>query len=229
MELLSLVYRQYCWPFIAITLLSLLSAVSGIGVIAFIINHLSNQSGIRCRSWASLSALLLLLLQITLGSQLALTTLGHHFCLTGCAAACSSNCWIPTSPVRVRAGAALASLPATSVRSPSPRAPAGAGVQGLVLTLGSHLPGLLSPALLGVTALWVTVTMVVGWLLVNWFIATWRTCARPKTGSTRTTSPSSPGARAGAQPRACPFVYHQLYEQNARDYWEQIIAPIPTT
>jgi len=79
MELLSLVYRQYRWPFIAITLLSLLSAVSGIGVIAFINQSLVESVGDPLPVLGQLIGLILLLLVITLGSQLALTTLGHHF------------------------------------------------------------------------------------------------------------------------------------------------------
>ncbi|HHW4805811.1 TPA: multidrug ABC transporter permease/ATP-binding protein, partial [Salmonella enterica] len=78
-ELLSLVYRQYRWPFIAITLLSLLSAVSGIGVIAFINQSLIESVGDPLPILGQLVGLVLLLLVITLGSQLALTTLGHHF------------------------------------------------------------------------------------------------------------------------------------------------------
>ena len=36
MELLSLVWRQYRWPFLGVIALSLLSAALGIGLIAFI-------------------------------------------------------------------------------------------------------------------------------------------------------------------------------------------------
>lgn len=67
MELLSLVYRQYRWPFIAITLLSLLSAVSGIGVIAFINQSLIESIGEPLPILGQLVALIVLLLVITLG------------------------------------------------------------------------------------------------------------------------------------------------------------------
>ena len=66
MELLSLVYRQYRWPFIAITLLSLLSAVSGIGVIAFINQSLIESVGDPLPILGQLVGLVLLLLVITL-------------------------------------------------------------------------------------------------------------------------------------------------------------------
>lgn len=66
MELLSLVYRQYRWPFIAITLLSLLSAVSGIGVIAFINQSLIESVWDPLPILGQLVGLVLLLLVITL-------------------------------------------------------------------------------------------------------------------------------------------------------------------
>ena len=68
MELLSLVYRQYRWPFIAITLLSLLSAVSGIGVIAFINQSLIESVGDPLPILGQLVGLVLLLLVITLAA-----------------------------------------------------------------------------------------------------------------------------------------------------------------
>ncbi len=78
MELLVLVWRQYRWPFISVMALSLASAALGIGLIAFI-----NQRLIETADTSLLLpeflGLLLLLMAVTLGSQLALTTLGHHF------------------------------------------------------------------------------------------------------------------------------------------------------
>ena len=172
--MLSLVYRQYSWPFIAITLLSLLSAVSGIGVIAFINPSLVESVGDPLPVLGQLLGLILLLLVITLGSQLALTTLGHHFVYRLRGRLLKQL--LDTDVARIRQlgqGPLLASLSSdigqitiAFVRLPEL-------VQGLVLTVGSALYlGWLSPALLGVTALWVTVTMVVGWLLA---LHPWRT------------------------------------------------------
>ncbi|MDX7862376.1 multidrug ABC transporter permease/ATP-binding protein [Aeromonas caviae] len=226
MELLSLVYRQYRWPFIAITLLSLLSAVSGIGVIAFINQSLIESVGDPLPILGQLVGLVLLLLVITLGSQLALTTLGHHFVYRLRGRLLKQL--LDTDVARLRQigqGPLLASLSSdigqitiAFVRLPEL-------VQGLVLTLGSIIYlGLLSPALLGVTALWVTVTMVVGWLLVN---RVYRHLAHMRQAEDRLYQ-NYESIIAGCKELAlnrerAHFVYHQLYEQNARDYREQII------
>ncbi|MGU5753855.1 multidrug ABC transporter permease/ATP-binding protein [Aeromonas caviae] len=226
MELLSLVYRQYRWPFIAITLLSLLSAVSGIGVIAFINQSLIESVGDPLPILGQLVGLVLLLLVITLGSQLALTTLGHHFVYRLRGRLLKQL--LDTDVARLRQigqGPLLASLSSdigqitiAFVRLPEL-------VQGLVLTLGSIIYlGLLSPALLGVTALWVTVTMVVGWLLVN---RVYRHLAYMRQAEDRLYQ-NYQSIIAGCKELAlnrerAHFVYHQLYEQNARDYREQII------
>ncbi|MBS4713704.1 multidrug ABC transporter permease/ATP-binding protein [Aeromonas caviae] len=226
MELLSLVYRQYRWPFIAITLLSLLSAVSGIGVIAFINQSLIESVGDPLPILGQLVGLVLLLLVITLGSQLALTTLGHHFVYRLRGRLLKQL--LDTDVARLRQigqGPLLASLSSdigqitiAFVRLPEL-------VQGLVLTLGSIIYlGLLSPALLGVTALWVTVTMVVGWLLVN---RVYRHLAHMRQAEDRLYQ-NYQSIIAGSKELALNrerayFVYHQLYEQNARDYREQII------
>ena len=77
MELLRLVFHHYRWPFLGAIALSLLSAGLGVGVIAFI-----NQRLIEVGSMAALPqflGLLVVLLAVTLSTQLALTVLGHHF------------------------------------------------------------------------------------------------------------------------------------------------------
>ncbi|MCJ7928022.1 multidrug ABC transporter permease/ATP-binding protein [Aeromonas sp. LsrichE-8G] len=226
MELLSLVYRQYRWPFIAITLLSLLSAVSGIGVIAFINQSLIESVGDPLPILGQLVGLVLLLLVITLGSQLALTTLGHHFVyrLRGrllkqlLDTDVARLRQIGQVPLLASLSSDIGQITIAFVRLPEL-------VQGLVLTLGSIIYlGLLSPALLGVTALWVTVTMVVGWLLVN---RVYRHLAHMRQAEDRLYQ-NYQSIIAGCKELAlnrerAHFVYHQLYEQNARDYREQII------
>lgn len=79
MELLSLVWRQYRWPFLGVIALSLLSAALGIGLIAFINLRLITSVDTSLRVLPEFLGLLGLLMAVTLGSQLALTTLGHHF------------------------------------------------------------------------------------------------------------------------------------------------------
>lgn len=79
MQLLLLVWRQYRWPFIAVMALSLASAALGIGLIAFINVRLIEMTDTSLSVLPEFLGLLLLLMAVTLGSQLALTTLGHHF------------------------------------------------------------------------------------------------------------------------------------------------------
>lgn len=79
MELLVLVWRQYRWPFISVMALSLASAALGIGLIAFINQRLIETADTSLLVLPKFLGLLLLLMAVTLGSQLALTTLGHHF------------------------------------------------------------------------------------------------------------------------------------------------------
>ena len=79
MQLLLLVWRQYRWPFIAVMALSLASAALGIGLIAFINVRLIEMADTSLAVLPEFLGLLLLLMAVTLGSQLALTALGHHF------------------------------------------------------------------------------------------------------------------------------------------------------
>ena len=96
MELLLLVWRQYRWPFISVMALSLASAALGIGLIAFINQRLIETVDTTLMVLPEFLGLLLLLMAVTLGSQLALTTLGHHLS-TDCVANLSNGFWTPTS------------------------------------------------------------------------------------------------------------------------------------
>ena len=79
MELLRVVYHQYRWPFLAVMALTMASAGLGIGIIAFINQYLMEAGGDALAVLPMFLALLALLMAVTLGSQLALTTLGHYF------------------------------------------------------------------------------------------------------------------------------------------------------
>lgn len=65
--------------FISVMALSLASAALGIGLIAFINQRLIETADTSLLVLPEFLGLLLLLMAVTLGSQLALTTLGHHF------------------------------------------------------------------------------------------------------------------------------------------------------
>lgn len=169
MELLAIVYRQYRTPFLIIMLLSLASAVVGIGVIAFINQQLIEASAAPWQVLPKFLGLVLLLLVVTLGAQLALTTLGHHFVYDLRARLIKRILDTDTETLeRIGSAGVLASLSAdvrnvtiAFVRLPEL-------VQGVVITIGAVLYlAWLSPGMLAVTALWVTFTMVVGWFLVQ--------------------------------------------------------------
>ncbi|MFC4258091.1 multidrug ABC transporter permease/ATP-binding protein [Marinobacter lacisalsi] len=169
MELLAIVYRQYRTSFSIILLLSMASAVVGIGVIAFINQQLIETSAAPWQVLPQFLGLVLLLLVVTLGAQLALTTLGHHFVYDLRARLIKRILDTDTETLeRIGSAGVLASLSAdvrnvtiAFVRLPEL-------VQGVVITIGATLYlAWLSPGMLAVTALWVVFTMVVGWLLVQ--------------------------------------------------------------
>ncbi|GKW23250.1 multidrug ABC transporter permease/ATP-binding protein [Pectobacterium carotovorum subsp. carotovorum] len=169
MELLRIVYQQYRWPFLAVIILSLLSAALGIGLIAFINLQLIETVNQSLSVLPQFLGLLLLLMGVTLVSQLALTTLGHHFVyrLRGQ----FIKRILDTNIARIeQIGSAqlLASLSSdirnitiAFVRLPEL-------IQGIVLTIGSAAYlAWLSPKMLVVTSVWIAVTLWGGFMLVS--------------------------------------------------------------
>ncbi|UQI41518.1 multidrug ABC transporter permease/ATP-binding protein [Vreelandella venusta] len=168
MELFKIIWRDYRWPFLAVVLLSLASAGLGIGVIAFINQRLLGTFTDPWRILPEFLGLVALLLAITLASQLALTTLGHHFVYRLRGQLIKRI--LDTDIERIeQIGSArlLASLSSdvryitvAFVRLPEL-------VQGGVLTVGATAYLVwLSPTMLMVTALWVIFTILVGMRLV---------------------------------------------------------------
>ncbi|WP_350327023.1 multidrug ABC transporter permease/ATP-binding protein [Pectobacterium aroidearum] len=169
MELLRIVYQQYRLPFLAVILLSLLSAALGIGLIAFINLQLIETVNQSLSVLPQFLGLLLLLMGVTLVSQLALTTLGHHFVyrLRGQ----FIKRILDTNIARIeQIGSAqlLASLSSdirnitiAFVRLPEL-------IQGIVLTIGSAAYlAWLSPKMLVVTSVWIAITLWGGFMLVS--------------------------------------------------------------
>lgn len=169
MALLQVVFRQYCWPFIGVLFLTLLSAALGIGLIAYINNELIVAINNDVTVLPAFLGQLFLLMAVTLASQLALTQLGHHFV------------WrlrgefikrlLDTNVERIeQLGSAQLLAGLTSdvraitiafVRLPEL-------IQGIIITLGSAIYlAWLSPEMLLVTMLWLAITLVGGWLLVS--------------------------------------------------------------
>ncbi len=169
MELLRVVYRQYRWPFIMVIALSLLSAALGIGLIAFINRELIVALNASLLVLPEFLGLLLLLMAVTLASQLALTLLGHHFVYRLRGEFIKRILDTKVERIEQIGSAQLLAGLTSDVRNITiafVRLPE--LIQGIILTLGSAAYlAWLSPQMLLVTAVWVAITIIGGWLLVS--------------------------------------------------------------
>ncbi|QKJ87888.1 Multidrug transporter membrane component/ATP-binding component [Paramixta manurensis] len=168
MELLRVVYKQYRWPFITVILLSLLSAALGIGLIAFINRELIVTINSSLAVLPQFLGLLLLLMAVTLASQLALTLLGHHFVYRLRGEFIKRILDTQIARIEQIGNAQLLAGLTSDIRNITiafVRLPE--LIQGIILTLGSAAYlAWLSPRMLLVTAIWVAITIIGGWLLV---------------------------------------------------------------
>ncbi|QWT39739.1 multidrug ABC transporter permease/ATP-binding protein [Dickeya dadantii] len=169
MELLHLVYRQYRWPFLTVILLSLASAALGIGLIAFINRQLIEAVSPTLQVLPGFIGLLVLLMAVTLASQLALTVLGHHFVcrLRGQLIKRILDTGLERlrqiGPAQLQASLAsdIRTITMAFVRLPEL-------VQGIILTFGcAAYLAWLSPRMMLVTSLWVALTIWGGYWLVS--------------------------------------------------------------
>ncbi|HDC4506827.1 TPA: multidrug ABC transporter permease/ATP-binding protein, partial [Enterobacter asburiae] len=169
MQLLLLVWRQYRWPFIAVMALSLASAALGIGLIAFINVRLIEMTDTSLSVLPEFLGLLLLLMAVTLGSQLALTTLGHHFVFRLRSEFIKRILDTQVERVEQLGSASLLAGLTSDVRAITiafVRLPE--LVQGIILTFGSAAYlAWLSSKMLAVTALWIVITIWGGFMLVS--------------------------------------------------------------
>ncbi|WP_414164334.1 multidrug ABC transporter permease/ATP-binding protein [Superficieibacter sp. BNK-5] len=168
MELLLLVWRQYRWPFIAVMALSLVSAALGIGLIAFINLRLIESVDMSLVVLPEFLGLLLLLMAVTLGSQLALTTLGHHFVYRLRSEFIKRILDTPVEQIEKLGSATLLAGLTSDIRNITiafVRLPE--LVQGIILTIGSAAYlATLSTKMLLITALWMALTIWGGFVLV---------------------------------------------------------------
>lgn len=169
MQLLLLVWRQYRWPFIAVMALSLASAALGIGLIAFINVRLIEMVDTSLSVLPEFLGLLLLLMAVTLGSQLALTALGHHFVFRLRSEFIKRILDTQIERVEQLGSASLLAGLTSDVRAITiafVRLPE--LVQGIILTFGSAAYlAWLSSKMLAVTALWIVITIWGGFMLVS--------------------------------------------------------------
>ncbi|WLS80204.1 multidrug ABC transporter permease/ATP-binding protein [Erwinia pyri] len=168
MELLRVVYRQYRWPFVFVIVLSLLSAALGIGLIAFINRELIVALNSSVWVLPEFLGLLLLLMAVTLASQLALTLLGHHFVYRLRGEFIKRILDTQVERIEQIGSAQLLAGLTSDVRNITiafVRLPE--LIQGIILTLGAAAYlAWLSPEMLFITAVWVAITITGGWLLV---------------------------------------------------------------
>ncbi len=169
MELLLLVWRQYRWPFISVIALSLLSAALGIGLIAFINLRLITLVDTSLTVLPEFLGLLLLLMAVTLGSQLALTTLGHHFVYRLRGEFIKRILDTQIEKIEKIGSASLLAGLTSDIRNITiafVRLPE--LVQGIILTFGSAAYlAWLSGKMMLVTALWLALTIWGGFMLVS--------------------------------------------------------------
>ncbi|MGP3592426.1 multidrug ABC transporter permease/ATP-binding protein [Vagococcus sp. WN89Y] len=169
MELLLLVWRQYRWPFVAVLALTLASAAFGIGLIAFINQRLIETVDMSLTVLPEFLGLLLLLMAVTLGSQLALTTLGHHFVYRLRSEFIKRILDTPVERIEQLGSASLLAGLTSDVRNITiafVRLPE--LVQGIILTIGASVYlAMLSGKMLLVTAVWMAITIWGGFVLVS--------------------------------------------------------------
>lgn len=169
MELLRVVFRDYRWPFIGVMALSLASAGLGIGVIAFINERLIATGESPLSALPQFIGLLALLLVVSLGAQLSLTTLGHLFVYRLRGRLIKRILDTDIERLEQLGSAHLLASLSSDIRNVTiafVRLPE--LVQGTILTLATvAYLFYLSPKMLTVTAVWIAVTMMVGWWLVS--------------------------------------------------------------
>ncbi|TDV10311.1 putative ATP-binding cassette transporter [Raoultella planticola] len=226
MELLLLVWRQYRWPFISVIALSLLSAALGLGLIAFINLRLMTVVDTSLAVLPEFLGLLLLLMVVTLGSQLALTTLGHHFVfrLRGEFIKRILDSQIEKVE-KIGSASLLAGLTSdiriitiAFVRLPEL-------VQGIILTVGSAAYlAWLSGKMMMVTALWMALTIWGGFVLVARVYRHMATLRETEDKLYHDYQTVLEGRKELTLNRErAEYVFNQLYLPDAREYRHHII------
>ena len=226
MELLLLVWRQYRWPFISVIALSLLSAALGIGLIAFINLRLMTVVDTSLAVLPEFLGLLLLLMVVTLGSQLALTTLGHHFVFRLRGEFIKRILDTQIEKVEKIGSASLLAGLTSDIRNITiafVRLPE--LVQGIILTFGSAAYlAWLSGKMMMVTALWMALTIWGGFVLmarVYRHMATLRETEDKLYHDYQTVLEGRKELTLNRE--RAEYVFNQLYLPDAREYRHHII------
>lgn len=226
MALLRVVYHQYRWPFLAVMALTMASAALGLGIIAFINVNLMAVAGNPFAILPKFLGLLMLLMVVTLGSQLALTTLGHYFVYRLRGQLIKRILDTDIERIEQLGSASLLASLSSDIRNITVafvRLPE--LVQGVILTLGcAGYLGWLSPQMLLVTAIWVAVTIVVSWLLVS---RVYRHLSNVREAEERLyqdyQSVIDGRKELGLNRDRAKALFHNAYQPNAQDYRHHII------
>ncbi|MFO3737040.1 multidrug ABC transporter permease/ATP-binding protein [Raoultella ornithinolytica] len=226
MELLLLVWRQYRWPFISVIALSLLSAALGIGLIAFINLRLMTVVDTSLAVLPKFLGLLLLLMVVTLGSQLALTTLGHHFVFRLRGEFIKRILDTQIEKVEKIGSASLLAGLTSDIRNITiafVRLPE--LVQGIILTFGSAAYlAWLSGKMMMVTALWMALTIWGGFVLVARVYRHMATLRETEDKLYHDYQTVLEGRKELTLNRErAEYVFNQLYLPDAREYRHHII------
>lgn len=226
MALLQIVYRQFRWPFIGVLLLTLLSAVSGIAMIAYINREMIAVVNSAFSVLPGFLLQLVLLLAVTLASQLALTMLGHQFVwrLRGefikriLDTRVERLEQIGSAQLLAGLTSDIRAITIAFVRLPEL-------IQGVVITLGSALYlAWLSPAMLLVSSLWMAVTLVGGWLLVSRVYRHINTLREVEDRLYRDYQTIVEGHKELQLNRErAQLIYDTVYQENARSYRHHIV------
>ena len=226
MELLLLVWRQYRWPFISVIALSLLSAALGIGLIAFVNLRLMTVVDTSLAVLPEFLGLLLLLMVVTLGSQLALTTLGHHFVFRLRGEFIKRILDTQIEKVEKIGSASLLAGLTSDIRNITiafVRLPE--LVQGIILTFGSAAYlAWLSGKMMMVTALWMALTIWGGFVLVARVYRHMATLRETEDKLYHDYQTVLEGRKELTLNRErAEYVFNQLYLPDAREYRHHII------
>ncbi|HFD8265258.1 TPA: multidrug ABC transporter permease/ATP-binding protein [Raoultella planticola] len=226
MELLLLVWRQYRWPFISVIALSLLSAALGLGLIAFINLRLMTVVDTSLAVLPEFLGLLLLLMVVTLGSQLALTTLGHHFVFRLRGEFIKRILDSQIEKVEKIGSASLLAGLTSDIRNITiafVRLPE--LVQGIILTVGSAAYlAWLSGKMMMVTALWMALTIWGGFVLVARVYRHMATLRETEDKLYHDYQTVLEGRKELTLNRErAGYVFNQLYLPDAREYRHHII------
>ncbi|WP_409310094.1 multidrug ABC transporter permease/ATP-binding protein [Pectobacterium sp. B1J-3] len=226
MELLRIVFQQYRWPFLAVIALSLISAALGIGLIAFINLQLIEAASQSLAVLPQFLGLLALLMLVTLASQLALTTLGHHFVyrLRGqfIKRILDTNIarieQIGNAQLLASLSSDIRNITIAFVRLPEL-------VQGIILTIGSAAYlAWLSPKMLTVTSIWVAVTIWGGFVLVSRVYRHLSTVREAEDRLQKDYQMVIEGRKELALNRErAQKLYDEVYQINAQDYRQNVI------